>query len=275
MDKDSGQMTQAPIYSVEVPGHNPVNTQPMIPGVPVPPGYVPYQAPVVMSAPIRPLGCPPGLEYLTQIDQLLVHQNVSLAEVILDWEVNNSYIVKNSMGQQVFSVAEENNCCTLQCCGPGRPFTLHIQDNLGQEVLTLTRPLRCDCCCFPCCLQELEVQSPPGIPIGYVVQEWHPYLPKFTAQNDRRETQLKIRGPCVACRCYSDVNFEVNSPDESLAVGKISKQWSGMMQEVFTDADHFGISFPMDLDVKMKAVMLGACFLIDFMYFESNKDRDF
>jgi hypothetical protein len=45
-------------------------------------------------------------------------------------------------------------------------------------------------------------------------------------------------------------------------VGLISKQWSGIAREAFTDADLFGISFPMDLDVKMKAVMLGACFLI-------------
>lgn len=45
-------------------------------------------------------------------------------------------------------------------------------------------------------------------------------------------------------------------------VGKISKQWSGIAREMFTDADFFGISFPMDLDVRMKAVMLGACFLI-------------
>jgi hypothetical protein len=45
-------------------------------------------------------------------------------------------------------------------------------------------------------------------------------------------------------------------------VGKISKQWSGLLREAFTDADYFGITFPMDLDVKMKGVMIGACFLI-------------
>jgi hypothetical protein len=45
-------------------------------------------------------------------------------------------------------------------------------------------------------------------------------------------------------------------------VGKISKQWAGLLREAFTDADYFGITFPMDLDVKMKAVMIGACFLI-------------
>lgn len=55
---------------------------------------------------------------------------------------------------------------------------------------------------------------------------------------------------------------QVKSLDEVSNVGRISKQWSGFLKEAFTDADNFGVSFPMDLDVKMKAVMLGACFLI-------------
>lgn len=45
-------------------------------------------------------------------------------------------------------------------------------------------------------------------------------------------------------------------------VGRINKQWGGLAREMFTDSDHFGISFPMDLDVKVKALLLGACFLI-------------
>lgn len=45
-------------------------------------------------------------------------------------------------------------------------------------------------------------------------------------------------------------------------IGKITKQWSGILREAFTDADHFGITFPIDLDVSMKAVLLGALFLI-------------
>ena len=50
--------------------------------------------------------------------------------------------------------------------------------------------------------------------------------------------------------------------DEVSKIGKISKQWTGLLREAFTDADNFGIQFPIDLDVRMKAVMIGACFLI-------------
>ncbi|XP_060785124.1 phospholipid scramblase 1-like [Neoarius graeffei] len=217
---------------------------------------------------MRPVRCPPGLEYLTQVDQLLIHQQVELLEVILGWESNNKYLVKNTLGQQVFFVAEDNDCCNRNFCGSLRSFVLHILDNMGQEVMTLTRPLRCDGCCCPCCLQELEVQSPPGIPIGYVIQTWHPYLPKFTIQNEQKQDVLKIVGPCCSCRCCSDVNFEVISLDEKESVGQIRKQWTGFVKELFTNADNFGVTFPMDLDVKMKAVLLGACFLIDFMFYE-------
>ncbi|MBN3279289.1 PLS1 scramblase, partial [Polyodon spathula] len=182
--------------------------------------------------------------------------------VLVGWETNNKYQIKNSLGQKVFFAAEENDCCTRYWCGPLRSFTIKVLDNFGQEVLTLSRPLRCASCCYPCCLQELEVQAPPGNPIGYVIQNWHPLKPKFTIQNERKEPVLKIEGPICHCKCCSDVVFEVKSLDEAQVVGKICKQWTGFLREAYTDADNFGIQFPMDLDVKIKAVMIGACFLI-------------
>ncbi|XP_006895173.1 PREDICTED: phospholipid scramblase 1 [Elephantulus edwardii] len=226
-----------------------------------------------MPAPPPPLNCPPGLEYLTQIDQLLVHQKMEILEVITGFETRNKYEIKNSLGQRVYFAVEDSNCCVRNCCGPARPFVLNIIDNTGREVITLERPLRCDTCCCPTCLQEIEVQAPPGVPVGYVIQTWHPCLPKFKIQNERKETVLKITGPCITCRCCADVDFEVKSLDEQAVVGKISKQWTGLLKEAFTDKDNFGIQFPLDLDVKIKAVLLGACFLIDFMFFESSGNQ--
>ena len=76
----------------------------------------------------------------------------------------------------IFSIFEmllilDTDCCNRQCCGPARSFDIKILDNNNQEVIHLNRPLRCQECCFPCCLQELEVSSPPGTPIGYVIQQ--------------------------------------------------------------------------------------------------------
>lgn len=70
--------------------------------------------------------------------------------------------------------------------------------------------LVCDCpLFFIFYLFQLEVQAPPGNPIGYITQNWHPYLPKLTIQNEKMEDVLKIVGPFCACKCCSDVNFKV------------------------------------------------------------------
>lgn len=58
------------------------------------------------------------------------------------------------------------------------------------------------------------------------------------------------------------IAMQLKSKDGKKPIGRISKQWSGLLKEVFTDTDNFGIQFPLDMDVKMKAVLMGACFLI-------------
>ena len=83
-----------------------------------------------------------------------------------------------------------------------------------------------------------------------------------------------------------DIDYEISSIDGSL-IGNLSKQWSGLLQESFTDADNFGVSFPIDLDVKCKLSLLAAVFLIvsiphfkpkcnffqDFMFYEQKPDN--
>jgi len=230
-----------------------ISSQPAAgPGLAVPAGY---------------LG-PPGLEYLAMVDQLLIKQKVEIFEAFTGFESSNKYKVLNSLGQEVFYAKEETDCCTRQCCGPSRPFDMRITDNQEREVMHLVRPLRCQSCCFPCCLQELEVQAPPGTVVGYVEQKWSLFYPKFVIKTADGEEIMEMEGPLCGCECCSDVDFNINSSVDGSEVGRISKQWSGLGKEIFTDADNFGVSFPLDLDVKVKATILGATFLLDFMYFE-------
>ncbi|XP_004930221.1 phospholipid scramblase 1 [Bombyx mori] len=188
------------------PGFQPGYQPGFAPGYPQPSGYpVPVmqqpgpQAPGGwMNMPQGLSNCPRGLEYLSMIDQLIMHQKVELLEAFVGFETNNKYTVMNSVGQKVYYAIEDNDCCTRNCCGPLRPFDMKIMDNFNNEVY---------------------------------------------------------------------------SKDGETKVGKITKSWSGFAREAFTDADNFGISFPMDLDVKIKAVLLGACFLIDFMFFEKGNNN--
>lgn len=54
-----------------------------------------------MTIPMGITNCPPGLEYLTLIDQLLVKQKIRLLEVFTGFEQNNKFEVKNALGQNV------------------------------------------------------------------------------------------------------------------------------------------------------------------------------
>ncbi|KAL0157439.1 hypothetical protein M9458_048685, partial [Cirrhinus mrigala] len=52
------------------------------------------------------------------------------------------------------------------------------------------------------------IQAPPGNTVGYVLQQWHPFFPKFTIENEHRETVLKLQGPFCGWSCLPDVDFE-------------------------------------------------------------------
>ena len=75
-------------------------------------------------------------------------------------------------------------------------------------MIHIERPLRCsNWCCF-CCLQKIEVQSPPGNVVGYVEQDCTLIYPWFTIKDASGDTVLKIKGPCWTCK-FCDVEFHV------------------------------------------------------------------
>ncbi|KAJ8048524.1 Phospholipid scramblase 2 [Holothuria leucospilota] len=232
-----------------------------------PPGQVasgqPGQAQPVQWMPIPPTipGCPPGLEYLCQLDQILVHQQVELLEVLTHLEGQNKYKIKNSLGQQIFFAKEESDFLSRQHLRSGRSFIMHVVNNDNQEVIRVIRPSQnCVANIWKGVAEvfETRLRNLPG-------SLWSSHLEVLDAS---LKPVLKIRGPCCYCEGAHDIDFRVMTPDESQQIGNISKQWSGHLQERYTNADNFCINFPMDLDVRVKATLLGALFLMDFMMFE-------
>ena len=58
-------------------------------------------------------------------------------------------------------------------------------------------------------------------------------------------------GPKVVCECCSDIDFNIHAMNNETEIGKITKKCESFLQEVFTDLDNFGVTFPIDLDVKV------------------------
>jgi len=150
-------------------------------------------------------------------------------------------------------------------------------------VIRLRRFLRCDNCMCPCCLQLLTVESPPDSDIGYVRQFWSLCKPYFGVYTSNGRHIFTIVGPFCTWAICGDAEFKVfKAGGDGQQVGLISKKapldLSELGREWLSDADVFSLSFKPGMDVRAKAVLLAATFLIDFMFFERsgrNEENDF
>uniref|UniRef100_UPI00358F5C5C phospholipid scramblase 1-like n=1 Tax=Myxine glutinosa TaxID=7769 RepID=UPI00358F5C5C len=188
--------------------------------------------------------------------------------------MENTYEIQNSVGQHLWTAKEKSGCCARLCLGNLRPLTITVKDNAQNSPLLLVRPFRCLpglCCWCKLCLQEMEVMGPGGLVLGFVRQQWHLCLPRFTIQTADGQDVLFIHGPFCVCSCGSDVKFKVLDVSGN-QIGLICKRWGGCCQEWITAADNFTVQFPMDMDVKLKANLLAAALLLDYTYFE-NTDK--
>ncbi|KAK7485425.1 hypothetical protein BaRGS_00023373 [Batillaria attramentaria] len=189
-----------------------------------------------MQPPPPPPGCPPGMEYLCHLDQILVKQETSMMEILTGWEVKNKFKLLNSVGQQVYYAMEESETCMRICCGPQRGFVYHITDNMQQEIFRIRREFQCckGCNCCPC--------------------ESCYYFASVEDRNGTQNLIAEVRGPCCPCQnvcCTNDIEMPIFDMKTNSEMGKISKQWPGLLKEMFTDSDNFRVTFPVESDDMM------------------------
>ncbi|CAF1050431.1 unnamed protein product [Rotaria sp. Silwood1] len=230
----------------------------------------------------KPIGDTNGLAYLRSLDSLLAKQVVSMTELIIGIPSQAKYGIFNDRGEQVYFAFEESNICQRMYCPKTRRFDLHIVDNTNQEIIRIKRKFKCcaGCCWCACCdgcRQEVIVESPPGTIIGFVTQECSCWRMKYILKDITENPILSIIGPgCICDGPYAaccENKFTLYGTDGITEIGAIHKKYRGFIAEALTTADTFTIRMPIDLDVKMKAVALGALFLIDFANFSEPPQR--
>lgn len=211
----------------------------------------------------------PGLKCLENVEQLVISQHVDLLELVRGTEETNKYLVTNgTTGDKIFHAVEESSFGCREYCGKCRALQLRMFDVGSRfEGLALSRPFRCGRCCFPCCLQQIEVTSR-GAQIGHISQDWHPFRPSFTLRDAEGEKVASIKGPLVICSWISNPTFDILIKETK--VGLIERLFTNWIQEIQTDAVDYKMSFPLETEVTTKALLLAAVFLIDFMHFSKS-----
>jgi uncharacterized protein YxjI len=201
-----------------------------------------------------------GFRELMDKSQLFVKQGLEVFEAMTGFETENSYTIHDHNGEALFRIGEKSGVCARQCCGNKRPFTLHIDSvREGGRFLVVKRPFRFY-------FHELQIYEGDGGPLlGSVVRDFSFLQRNYTIYDADRNPLLRIEGPVFSPWTFNILN------NNGAQIGQIKKQWSGLMQEIFTDADNFGVQFPRNLPPTTKALLLSAVILIDFMYFEDNE----
>lgn len=231
------------------------------------------QPPVIISQPQvgssfkRTTPTPPGLECLLNLDALFLR-----TEIVLFDEAPYRYHIFNNTGQQLYFAIEENDYTGWAY---NWNFEVSMLDSRGLEVIHLYRPLYAadGGCCFACCTSpSLEVHAPRGNVIGYVTHETTFGDHRFKLTDAAGNDVLWTEKPSCLLNCFTDIEFPMLTPDKTAQVGTII--WQPGENPHFplfvTRSSHYEITFPKEpkeLNVQMKAVVMGACMLIDCMFF--------
>jgi uncharacterized protein YxjI len=196
------------------------------------------------------------MESLQPYDALIVSQQKEWGEIFTGFEQRNKYLVQAPTGEVLYAAVETGGSTLFRLVLKAlRPFTIQIFTPDRKPVLTLERPFRFY-------FHKLEVRDPEGGLVGSIEKQFTWLRRKYIVTNAAGQEVLQLYGPL-----FHPWTFNVLGGGETL--GQITKKWSGLLKEGFTDADQFGVAFEPTIDVNLKALLLGAVFLIDFVHFEN------
>ena len=205
-----------------------------------------------------------GLPVLASADSLVIRQREEMTEVFTNIETSNQYTVSLPSGATLFHVAEQSGGAmaflTRNFLGSKRPFDMTVLAAGGGAGLHLRRPWRW-------LFSSLEVADTNGQPLGTIQQRFSMLSKRFSVLDANGAEIAQLHGPLL--RPWT---FRVMVRGQE--VGKITKEWSGLLREAFTDADTFGVQYGPSMGEPLRSLALAATFLIDFLYFEENSSRD-
>ena len=167
---------------------------------------------------------------LANYQELVVRQTKEMLEIFTGFETANRYRILTPEGEEAMFCYEESGMLTRQFMGSHRPLNLHVIDNNGQPILNAYRN-------FFWFFSHLNVQDGSGAPIGSLHRKFGMIHRKFALLNSDGQ---QIAGAQRKLVQALHIHLEQRSGRE---MGRIVKQWGGILREGFTDADTFSIQF--------------------------------
>ena len=192
---------------------------------------------------------------LTNYSELMIRQKVERLEAITGFETANRYTVMTEQGDPLLHAQEESSTISRIFLKGHRPLILHVTDLDGNELLTASRS-------FYWFFSHLHVSDGSGRNVGSLQRRFSFPSRKLTIEGSGGRPVAEIRGPLLRPKTFMIYRQERE-------VARVTKQWSGLAKEMFTDADTFRLELNnQEMDEDFALLMLASAFAIDLDFFE-------
>ena len=201
---------------------------------------------------------------LLNMSQLIVRQRKEFAE-LFGFETRNKYEILNESGEVIGFCAEQQKGILgflfRQFLGHWRSFELHFFDIERNIFLTSRHPFRFF-------FQEFEIINNQNQSIGSVKQRWGILVKKFDVYNSHQQVIMQMRSGL-----FQFWTFPFYSATQGIERAVVKKKWSGLLKEMFLDADNFMVHFnDGTLTQEERSLILAASVFTDLQYFEKKAD---
>ena len=196
-----------------------------------------------------------SLESLSPEGRFIVRQKVERLEAITGIETKNRYEVLTPDGRAVALAYEESGTLSRLFLESHRPLTLHIADLGGRDIFVASRS-------FFWFFMHLKVHDPDGRALGGIRRKFGFLKRRMVIEDTSGNIVAEVSGSVF--RRYT---FTIRQSGQE--IGRITKRWSGLGREMFTDADTFLVELPIGHgDDDFQALALATAFAVDLDFFE-------
>lgn len=196
-------------------------------------------------------------------DRVLIQQTKEWGEILLGFESKNRFELKDEQGVRLGLAAEEaqglGQWFLRNLLGHCRRATIHVYDAQGNQVGRGEKPFRWF-------FHRMEVFDGEQ-KVGAVQRRWSLLHRVFAIENAAGQEVMELKSPFFHPWTFT-LRFQGSE------AGVIRKQWGGLLKEMFTDADAFGLEVGAHVPVEVRKLLLVATFLVDFTCFENNQGRN-
>ncbi len=198
---------------------------------------------------------------LSGINKLRVHQVHEFAE-LLGFETRNKYQILTESGQMLAFAAEQQkglwNLLVRQYLGHWRKFDVLFFNPNREIILVCHHPFRWF-------FERIEVRDSDGKLFGAIQKRFAIFTKRFDVENERGLVIMEVASPLW--KIWSFV-FKTHGK----ATAKVTKNWSGILSEAFTDKDNFTVEYTdTSLSENEKKLVMVSSVFIDLLYFENKK----